>query len=834
MKQLFYLLAFVLLNPQTFIAQPDTFTAMGTGGGGALFAPSISPFNNDELYLVCDMAGVFHSSNAGAAWELFHYEDLTSTNRSQMQFTSDPNVLYTLRSRVGSLYRLYPVKSTDGGATWNDLTDPDESLFWYLYAAPNHTERLVIGTFDGVWISTDGGDSFDEIFHDNQESLYVGGAFWDGDNIFVATNRGLLVSTDGGVNFDLDNTAGLPTNAGFFDFTGAKQDGVTRLFATCVNGNDLFPESEIYFINPDNLFGLFQIEWGTTNWSQVNGFPTGTIPYLVDMPIDDFGSIYSVGLTADDRPNVFKSTNIGNSWTNTFLTENNENITTGYAGEFGDFSWFWGGGAVAMDVSDKNGDIVAVTDFGFAHITQNGGDSWRQMYVTPTDENPAGMSTPEAQFYQSSGLVQTSCHDILWLNEQEIFVAYTDIGSQYSNDGGESWTFARAGIEESNWYKFAQHPTNNTLFAGVSELNDLFLHYRLSDEDIDNSNGRIVFSTNDGEDWQELFDFNHPVPYLTIDPANPNIMYASVCHSTEGGIYKTTNGGTSWTHLPDPPRTEGHPNNIRLLSNGNLVVSFSGRDPNGDDNYTQSSGVFLSTDGGNSWQDRSDADMMFYTQDIAIAPQNESIWYATVFDHFDNGLVENGGLYRTTDSGENWTRIHQFGQTHSAAVHPQNADIVYVTHEGGGLYYSENATATMPVFTQVESYPYLRPKRVFFNPFDVDEIWVTTMGGAVWQGSTDPNSTSSLPLANDLLQISNHPNPFSETTLLSFKLPESSAVQLKIFNTKGHFIKEIKGYFQKGNQQLLIQKEDLNAAGIYFYQLIFEGGMATGKLVFNN
>lgn len=822
------------------IAQPSNFTATSIGGGGALFAPSINPYNNDDIFMVCDMAGVFRTTNAGQSWTMFHYEELISTNRAKVQFTSDPNIMYTLRFREGGLYRLYPVKSTDGGNTWNAMNPPlpiDDGIYWYLYADPNSTQRLVISTNNGLWFSNDGGDSFTEIHTDNDGAfgqLYTAGAFWDGNNIYIGLDKGLLVSTDGGANFSLDNTPGLPDDTGFFSFAGAKQGGITRLFGTLAPADQLLMEQEAYTIG--NHLGLYQVDYGNGNWTQNTNFTNGETPYLVDLPKDNINIVYTIALRNDDLPNVYKSVNGGASWTNTFLAPNNQNVTTGYAGHFGDYSWFWGGSAIAMDVADNDPNHVVITDFGFVHGTQDGGNTWRQMYVAASGENPSGSETPNGQFYQSSGIRQITGYGLTWLNDQEIFLHCGDISSQYSNDGGLTWSFAREDHLKSNTYRIVQHPTNtNTLFKVSTNFGaDIYLEYVLRD-DLDDGDGVLMRSLDAGVNWTVFHDFGNIPVWLEMDPFNSNIMYVSIINSTTGGIYKTIDGGDNWSKLPNPPRTEGHPNVIRILSNGDLVVSFSAR-INGNDEYTQSAGVFYSQDGGNTWSDRTAPAMQYYTVEVDFDRNNENTWYASVWDHFDNnGRVPNGGLYKTTNQGVSWTRIFQYEQTQSATVHPENSNEIYVALEGGGLYYSSNATAATPSFSKVQAFPYSRAKRIVFNPNNIDEMWVTTMGGDFWKSDivmSIADEEKPIETTEPVFQLlSSTPNPFSEQTLIRFELPKKRTVTIQIYDSKGVVMKTIEQRFEKGLNEVLVGKEDLGSMGVYFFKIQSGGFSAIGKLV---
>jgi len=64
MKKLLLVLTWLL--PCLLVAQPSQWASRGIGGGGALFAPTISPNDASNMYLQCDMSEVFHTNNMGA------------------------------------------------------------------------------------------------------------------------------------------------------------------------------------------------------------------------------------------------------------------------------------------------------------------------------------------------------------------------------------------------------------------------------------------------------------------------------------------------------------------------------------------------------------------------------------------------------------------------------------------------------------------------------------------------------------------------------------------------------------------------------------------------
>src|SRR5205085_11545078 len=114
-----------------------------------------------------------------------------------------------------------------------------------------------------------------------------------------------------------------------------------------------------------------------------------------------------------------------------------------------------------------------------------------------------------------------------------------------------------------------KHP-NGILYGASSTIHDMYQSTHLTDASIDNGTGRILYSTNNGAAWNTMHDFGHTVEWIANDPNNINRMYASVVHSSQGGIFISNdiqNGAAStWNRVALPPRTEGHPFNVKVLN----------------------------------------------------------------------------------------------------------------------------------------------------------------------------------------------------------------------------------------------------------------------------
>jgi hypothetical protein len=92
-------------------------------------------------------------------------------------------------------------------------------------------------------------------------------------------------------------------------------------------------------------------------------------------------------------------------------------------------------------------------------------------------------------------------------------------------------------------------------------------------------------------------------------------------------------------------------------------------------------------------------------------------------------------LYYTSNRGVTWKCITtNLKAVCSCTISPVNPDEMYVTTEDQGLWCSSNRRAASPAFAQVAGYPFRFPTRVFFSPYDANEIWVTSFGNGMRLG----------------------------------------------------------------------------------------------------
>ena len=328
-----------------------------------------------------------------------------------MQFTSNASILYSLdyTESANGVDSQTPKKSTDGGTTWTNLAGWDSGDTAYsVFADPNSTTNLIVSDYDTIYFSNNSGATFTAKYTapNDGSGAFVAGAFFDGSNIYVATNRGLLVSTNGGSSFAIQSLGGM--TGVMFSFAGAKQGGTTRFFAVTLPFADVFPGVDIEDSNTDYQ-GIYSIDVGQSNWSaKTTGIPAGDFPSFVSMARNDINTAYVAGGGAADAPTVSKTTNGGASWSAVLNTTMNGNVATGWQGAGGDRRWSFGEYALDFEVDPTDSTHVAFTDLGYVHLTTNGGTSWQQAYVNPADQNPPGANTPTHKAYRGVGLEDTS------------------------------------------------------------------------------------------------------------------------------------------------------------------------------------------------------------------------------------------------------------------------------------------------------------------------------------------------------------------------------------------------------------------------------------------
>jgi hypothetical protein len=172
---------------------------------------------------------------------------------------------------------------------------------------------------------------------------------------------------------------------------------------------------------------------------------------------------------------------------------------------------------------------------------------------------------------------------------------------------------------------------------------------------------------------------------LTFHPTNTNIIFAC---TAGGGLWKTSNGGSSWIPLTDNLASIGTSGLVIDPTNTNIMYLATG---DGDGSDTYSYGVLKSIDGGITWN----------TTGLTFSPG--TVIYKLQPHATDPNILlagTNGGLYRTANGGTSWTKVVASGQFYDIET-LSASNMVAVTK--GGFYRSTDGGATWVLVKTITS-----------------------------------------------------------------------------------------------------------------------------------
>ncbi len=193
---------------------------------------------------------------------------------------------------------------------------------------------------------------------------------------------------------------------------------------------------------------------------------------------------------------------------------------------------------------------------------------------------------------------------------------------------------------------------------------------------------------NDSIKWVERGPANVPgrTRAIIVDPRDFNYN-TWIVGAASGGIWRTTNGGTAWTNLtPNLPNLAT--NALAMaMSNPNTIYAGTGEGYNNIASV-MGSGIFKSTDRGNTWQALSstttDVNFAFVTR-IVVAPTDENLVLASTAT----------GIHRSTDGGLTWKMVLKAeARCEQIIATPTNFNILYATVNGGQIWKSKDAGLT--------------------------------------------------------------------------------------------------------------------------------------------
>lgn len=294
------------------------------------------------------------------------------------------------------------------------------------------------------------------------------------------------------------------------------------------------------------------------------------------------------------------------------------------------------------------------------------------------------------------------------------------------------------------------HRTSDTIFAGTS-------------------NGGIFRTKNGGQTWEPVFDdFSYlAIGAIAVDPSNTQIIYAGTGDRNFGGgsyngngLYKSTDMGDSWTNIGLTQvgivsACVVHPVQPNVIVVGAMGDGFA---------KTTERGIYRSTDGGSTWQNTLFISDSSGVTELIADPQNPNVMYATSFNRvniFGNSISDgpDSKIFKSIDAGATWTQLTTglpteplsrvgitISETNSNKLYAVYVGLDYLMHD---VYVSNDAGLSWTALNVNDASSGLDLSlfggfgwyfgRIHINPFDDNTIvlpgveqYASTDGGQTW------------------------------------------------------------------------------------------------------
>ncbi len=280
---------------------------------------------------------------------------------------------------------------------------------------------------------------------------------------------------------------------------------------------------------------------------------------------------------------------------------------------------------------------------------------------------------------------------------------------------------------------------------------------------VGSGHGSLWKTTNSGITFTPVFDGqkSYAIGAITYDPTNPNVVWVGTGENDNqnnvifgDGVYKTEDGGKSWNnmglknsqHIGGIVVDPNDPNIVFVAALGSLRNAGGER------------GIFKTTDGGKTWTNVLHISDYTGCYEVHMDPRYSNILYATAHQRMRNlytGVYggPESGIYRSTDSGTNWEKMKNGLPSEDVgrigmSISPVNPDILFAiveaTDKDKGVYRSsDRGVSWTKQSSYLSSYPFYFQK-VFCDVKDVDKVYsndvfiqVTIDAGKTWKNLGD-------------------------------------------------------------------------------------------------
>jgi photosystem II stability/assembly factor-like uncharacterized protein len=345
------------------------------------------------------------------------------------------------------------------------------------------------------------------------------------------------------------------------------------------------------------------------------------------------------------------------------------------------------------------------------------------------------------QTYTTTGLDVTTNYGVFFdpFDSRRMFIAYTDIGLFRSEDGGQSWTSATEGVPRrwtntTYWITF-DPAVRGRVWGVMSYVHDLprpKMWRRTSPARYD---GGVCLSEDGGKTWRPSNQGMLPTAatHILLDPTSPvdaRVLYVS---GLGKGVFKSVDGGRTWAlrnqGLPGP-----EPFAWRLArdKNGTLYLVLARRSEDGSFGNPQDGALFRSRDGAEHWEAITLPKGVNGPNGLAIDAENPNRLYLAAWGRSSAQGAVDGGIFISTDGGNSWRNVlSQDQHVYDITVDPRDHKVLYACGFESSAWRSTDRGET---WKRLRGFNFKWGHRVVPDPHDPGRIYITTFGGSVWYG----------------------------------------------------------------------------------------------------
>jgi photosystem II stability/assembly factor-like uncharacterized protein len=546
----------------------------------------------------------------------FSYGNISSRVVTGAYHPTDPNILY-IGPANGGVW-----KSTDGGINWNPLTDYEASLSMGAIAIdPVNPNIVYAGTGEATY----------------------SGASWYG--------RGLLKSTDAGTTWT-HITNGLP-NSTYFSRIKIRPNHSSEILAALGSA------------------GLYRSTNSGISWNQIVG---GRCDDVVFSPTGD--SAFTIGSGTGLRRSLDGGVSFSSFGTGITLgTRNHFDLCLTSPNVM--YASVYQSSTVSLYKSTNNGTnwTQLTTSSNFQGLD---GQAWYDLYcrVNPWNPNNAYVGTIDVfrttdgtSFVNitngySGGYVHVDQHFLFFHpTDQNTFMVCNDGGIWKTTNNGNSFTNLNQNLTLTQFYRIKASPFNPDRILGGTQDNGTqqtfstlnwaaayggdggevaFNHFNSNFIIGETQNGGLFRTTNSGSSWgQATSGINTGENVTWVAPIIDHPTTSGTFFVARQRVYKSTNNGGSWAAVSGNVNGSSSVREM-AISSSNPSVMYA----------TTGSQIFLSTDGGATWSNKTSGLPGRTITSVYVHPDDENIAVIT-FSGFNTNKV-----YKTTDQGTSWFSIH--------------------------------------------------------------------------------------------------------------------------------------------------------------------------------